>query len=617
MAQSNILTRSKKSKAAELFKANRLQEADALYAGMCQVNGADADSWVMRGIINRKLGRFNEAEMYCRRAMVLAPRLAVAHHALGAAVQCLGRVEEALACYRRALQLQPDFAEAHYFLANALKETHALDEAVASYRSAIALKSDFVAALGNLGILLTLMENIPEAVEVLNRAIVLKPDAPQLHSALGRVLLRDGKIEQAIARYQMSMQLHPCADTASELVEPLERSGRPDEAQALLDEYFPQAPDYYGFLLVAARLARREGKFTEALSLYEKAARQNQDAQAQIEILIASGQIYDRLGEAERAFELLTQGNALAAKKNENVAEIANYSETLANVGRYLVPGQGHINVSSIADDEGQAPVFVFGFPRSGTTLLEQILDSHPALQAMEEKPAVKAMFEAFEKLTQGRVDALASLNPDEITRLRAAYFAEVACHVKLKPGGILVDRMPLNTIYAPLIRQVFPSAKLVLAIRHPCDVCLSCFMQAFAANTATVNFHTLESTVEIYAKVMLLWQQYDQVLRLDHHRIRYEDLVSDFEAETRALLEYIGVGWHENVRNHTEHAIKRGRIGTASYQQVVQPLYQHAKYRWERYADKFAPLMPVLQPFVEYFNYGAQCVANSKAHAL
>ncbi|MES2369239.1 MAG: sulfotransferase [Pseudomonadota bacterium] len=614
MAQSNILTRSKKNKAAELFTANRLQEADTLYAGVCQANGSDADSWVMRGVINRKLGRFNDAEAYCRRAIALAPRLAVAHHALGAAVQCLGHLGEAIACYRRAVQLQPDFAEAHYFLANALKETDALHEAVASYRSAIALNPNFVEALGNLGTLLTLIGETQEAVDVLNRAVRLKPDAHQIHTALGRVLLREGKTEEAIERYQMAMQLHPCADTASELVEPLERSGRPTEAQALLEEYFPQAPDDYAFLLVAARLAKREGRLKEALSLYEKAAWKNQDAQAQLEILIASGQIYDRLGDVGRAFDFLSRGNDLAAKKNESIGEISNYSETLTIVGSYLVPSLSQIDPFSMVDREERAPIFVFGFPRSGTTLLEQILDSHPALQAMEEKPAVRAMFETFEKLTQDREDALASLSRDEIAQIKAAYFAEVSCHVKLKPGNILVDRAPLNTIYAHLIWRVFPTAKLVLAIRHPCDVCFSCFMQAFAPNSATVNFNTLDNTVEIYAKVMRLWQNYVETLSLDYHRIRYEDLVSNFEGETRALLQYIGVEWDENVRNHTEHAIKRGRIGTASYQQVVQPLYQHAKYRWERYADRFTPLMPVLQPFVEYFDYGVQCASEMQA---
>jgi hypothetical protein len=141
--------------------------------------------------------------------------------------------------------------------------------------------------------------------------------------------------------------------------------------------------------------------------------------------------------------------------------------------------------------------------------------------------------------------------------------------------------------------------------------------MQAFAANSATVNFYTLESTVDTYVKVMQLWQEYVQMLPLNYHRIRYEDLVSNFEEETRALLDYIGVGWDESVRNHTEHAIKRGRIGTASYAQVVQPIYQHAKYRWERYADQFEPFMAALQPFIEYFDYDGQSESEHNERSL
>lgn len=617
MAKPNILIRAKKTKAAAMVKANNLQEADTLYTAVCQIDGTDADAWTMRSIIHRKLGNFNKAETYCRRAIAVAPHWAAAHHALGAALQCLGRMDEAILCYRRTIELQPDFAEAYYFLANALKERVALNEAVESYRKAIALKPDFVEALGNLGTLLTLMDEIPEAIEVLNRAVKLKPDAHQIHTALGRVLQREGKIEEAIARYQLSMKLNPSADTASELVDPLERSGRLAEAEALLKKYFAQLPNDYAFLLVSARLAKREGKLQEALNFLERAATRKQSVQHEIEILISSGQIYDRLGESERAFNLLTQGNLIAKRENENNGDIRNYSETLINVSRYQKTNWGKFNSGVKMDSTEQVPVFVFGFPRSGTTLLEQILDSHPLLQAMEEKPAVKAMSELFERLTVGRVDPLASLTEDEIIQLKAAYFTEVACHIQLKPGCSLVDRMPLNTIYAHLIWRVFPTAKQVLAIRHPCDVCLSCFMQAFAANTATVNFYTLESTVEIYAKVMQLWQKYVQIIPLDYHRIRYEDLVSNFEGETRTLLDYIGVGWHENVRNHTQHAINRGCIGTASYAQVVQPIYQHAKFRWERYAHQFEPFMTTLQPFVEYFDYGEQNKTMHKEQSL
>jgi hypothetical protein len=117
-------------------------------------------------------------------------------------------------------------------------------------------------------------------------------------------------------------------------------------------------------------------------------------------------------------------------------------------------------------------------------------------------------------------------------------------------------------------------------------------------------SFMTLESSAAVYSHVMRIWMEVAQSLPLDYHRIRYEDLVADFEKETRALLDFLGVGWDDRVLGHTEHAIKRGTINTPSYHQVTQPIYQHAKYRWKRYAKQFEAVMPELQPFIDYFGY-------------
>ncbi len=263
--------------------------------------------------------------------------------------------------------------------------------------------------------------------------------------------------------------------------------------------------------------------------------------------------------------------------------------------------------MESIADkaaSEDDAPVFLVGFPRSGTTLLEQILDCHPALQALEEMPAAAAMEQVFLGWVGDRVEAIADLEPLQISELRQAYFAETARHLERRPGTTLVDKLPLNLIRVPLIWRVFPNARFILALRHPCDVCLSCFMQSFAANEAMSSFYTLENTVRTYAEVMGLWQDYTRALPLRYHAIRYEDMVTDFEKETRALLDFLGVGWNEAVLNHTEHARQRSNINTPSYHQVTQPIYLHAKYRWRRYAREFEPMMPILRPFMERFGY-------------
>lgn len=607
MAKPNILVRTKKAKADALFNDNRLHEADVLYAGVCQSMPADAESWVMRGLIHRRLGAFSQAEAFCRRGLSFRPDYAWGHHVLGSALQCQGRMPEALACYRKAIGLQPGLAETHYFVGNALRETGALSEAVGSYRQAVRLQPDFVEALSNLGAALTLLGDTQEAVSVLNKAVALRPDAPQILCNLGHILQRDGCLEDALAKYQRALQLSPDSrDAIANVAGLLEKTNRLGEAQALVDRELPRAPDNLGLLLAAARLARRAKKFAEAIALLERALKQGPALEEASEVHLLLGQLYDRQGEADQAYAHLAEGNRLMAGVTESrCREQAPYLDRVERMRTYLTDDLASQAAPGLGADVSASPVFLLGFPRSGTTLLEQILDSHPALQTLEEKGTVAAMARAFEGMAQGRENALAELTEEQVGQLRQIYFDEVARHLELQPGNLLVDKNPLNTVVAHLIWRVFPQAKFILAIRHPCDVCLSCFMQNFFINEAMASFFTLESTAQVYGGVMRTWLEAVAKLPLDYHRIRYEDLVADFEGETRALLEFLGVGWDDHVLGHTEHAMKRGTISTPSYHQVTQPIYQHAKYRWKRYAKQFEPVMPALQPFIDYFGYG------------
>lgn len=606
MAKQNILTRSKKNKAAELFRANRLQDADAVYAGVCRADKMDADAWVMRGIINRKLGQFDDSEAFCHRALEVNPNLAAAHHALGAAVQCLGRMDEAIVSYRRATQLKPDFAEAYYFLANALRESDSLGEAAAAYRQAIKVQPEFVEALSNLGAVLTSLGETQEAVSVLNKAVMLRPNAPQILCNLGNILQRESRLTEALDKYQRALRLAPeSLDAISHTATLLEKVNRTEEAAELVNRHLSRVPDNADLLVVAAKLARRENQVDEAITLLERAVKQPLGQAATGEVHLHLGQMYDRKGEADLAFEHLAEGNRLISQATANIhGNLNKYLDRVKRVRAYLTPDLVASAGCGSSEDDLHIPVFLLGFPRSGTTLLEQILDSHPALQTLEEKGTVSAMAQVFEEMAQGRKNALAELSQDQIKQLRKVYFDEVTRHIERQPDCLLVDKMPLNTVNVHLIWRVFPNAKFILAIRHPCDVCFSCFMQNFLINEAMAGFFTLESGATIYGEVMQTWQTAVSQLPLDYHRIRYEDLVVDFENETRALLEFLGVGWDDSVLGHTDHAIKRGTINTPSYHQVTQPIYQHAKYRWKRYARQFEPVMPLLKPFIDYFDY-------------
>ncbi len=606
MGHKNILTRSKQVKAETLFRDNRLPEAKELYTSLAQTNRTDPSVWLMLGIINRKLGLFQESEECCRRAVALKSDFATAHQALGAALQCRGRMEEALATYRTSIRLDPSSAEAHYLLANALKDQGLMSEAITRYQEAVKLKPDFLEALSNLGAALMVQGKTEETINCLNRALKLNPASPQVLCNLGAVLEREGRFDEARERLERALHYSPdFVDAISKLAELDEKTIRLNEAKRWVEKGLKLAPNNIALLMTASKIARSEGHFQDAIEMLEKVRVHAENPAVMGEVYINLGKLYDRIGDAERAFPCFVEGNRLSAQISlPKDYDNQSYARKIDHLSVFLTDRLA-ISWKDTTDlNQVKSPIFLIGFPRSGTTLLDQILDSHPKLQTLEEKPTVAAMREEFRRLTDDRPEALAELNMTEISLLRKSYFDSAKQFIRMQPDLTLIDKMPLNTVNAHLIWRVFPNAKFILAVRHPCDVCLSCFMQSFGINEAMASFFTLESTAALYVKVMGLWLECARKLPINYHMVRYEDLVSNFEHETRRLLDFLEVGWDDAVLQHTEHARERGKINTPSYHQVTQPIYQHAKYRWKRYARQLEPVMETLQPFIEYFGY-------------
>lgn len=606
MAKKNVLTHARKLKADKLALENRLDEALALYESVCRTDRLDAEAWVKSSVTQRRLGRHAEAEASARQALAVQPNLSFAVYALAAALHSQGRLDEALTAYRRAIELNPAFPDAHYLFACALHDNGQMQEAVAAYRQAIALRPDYFEALSDLGVALMALGETGEAALHLNRALALRPHSVDARCNLGSLLHVGGQVEQARGMFEHALRIDPGSVKAmASLAALLERLGETDEAQTLVTRGLAAEPDEALLNLVAARLERREKRLQEAAVRLEKlrARALSPDLAGEIHLLL--GQLRDELGDADGAYASLVEGNRLLARISlRGVAEKDRYLQFVEAFGRKMVEELAR-GVPTPTESGGGEPAFLIGFPRSGTTLLEQILDSHPRIQTLEEKPAVAAMLDAYQAWSNERRQGLAELGPADIVCLRDVYFSEVAKHLDRDPDALLVDKLPLNTVLVPLIWRVFPRANFILALRHPCDVCLSCFMQSFAANAGMASFYTLEDAARTYTKVMGLWRTYEQLLPLRSHRVRYEDVVADVARAAHDVLDFLGVEWNDAVLAHTEHARRRGAIRTPSYHQVTQPIYRHAQYRWERYAKAFEPLLSELRPFIEHFGYG------------
>ncbi len=613
MASRNDRTLALNAQADQLARTGRLADAGRLYRQACERDPVDVEAWLKLSAVQRRLGALDAAEQCARTAVRLQPALARAHFALAAALHAGGRREEAITAYRSAIDLAPDIAMTHYVLGTALHESDRVGDALASYRRAIELQPGFVEAESNLAAALIALGRVDEAESVLQQALARRPGAPALLLNLASVAERRTRFDVAVDLYGQALRALPAdsaaplaLDARAALATLLEKLGRVDEAAEQVERGLALGPAHPRLGLAAALVARRQGRIDEAIGYLESIDRQPLPHLLAGQVGTLLGQLLDQRGDSARALPAVVEGKrrlALAAPTHE--AERQRYAARL-HQRRSEFDRLDRAAAPSPADAAGDddAPAFLVGFPRSGTTLLEQILDAHPALQTMEERPALAAAERALEAAAGASAIPADGLTGEQVRSLRRVYFDEVRRHLEREPGTRLVDKLPLNIVRVPLAHRLFPRARFILALRHPCDVCLSCLMQDFSVNEAMASFFTLEDTARLYADVMGLWMEYARALPLPVHAVRYEDLVADVPGEARRLLDFLGVGWHDAVLGHTEHARRRGVIFTPSYHQVTQAVYRRAAWRWKRYADSMAPVLPVLQPFVDAFGY-------------
>ncbi|WP_082473484.1 MULTISPECIES: tetratricopeptide repeat-containing sulfotransferase family protein [Xanthomonas] len=258
--------------------------------------------------------------------------------------------------------------------------------------------------------------------------------------------------------------------------------------------------------------------------------------------------------------------------------------------------------------ERSEDPTFLVGFPRSGTTLLERILDAHPGFAVLDERPALEeaiASLRSSKHFAEPQLDDwLTALSDDQIGRARGCYYAVAAKYISLKPS--LIDKYPLNLTRVPYIARIFPRAKYIFLLRDPHDCVLSCYMQAFGMRGGALSFATLEASAETYVNVMSHWERHRALANAHVQEVRYEDLVNDMPLHVSALLDFLESEWDDAMANFREHAMSRStRINTPSYAQVIEPINGRAIGRWENYRHHFSQrTLTLLAPWRRRYGY-------------
>jgi tetratricopeptide (TPR) repeat protein len=563
------------------------------------LRGAPDDPGLLRlqGYILQEQGRFADAASCYAKVVAREPRDWEIWNNLGNARRAAGDRGGAIDALTQARQLRPDLAAIHYNLGVALAEAGRLEDGAAAFAEAARLAPGNAGGLLELGRALRHLGRHDQALPPLARATELAPGNADIEMERARALSGLARYDEAEGAYLRALAAQPgLAAAFLERGHLLERGNRLERLPALLAEAAGQGVAPADLAYLQALALEREGKFGEALA----EARSTPDTDDPVRKASLIGRLADRLNDAPAAFAAYGEMNLLVAAAHPDASVgAAAYRRHVAALTDMLTSFYVAGWPGAAPEPARAAPVFLVGFPRSGTTLLDTLLMGHPAVHVLEEEPILQRVGEAL-----GDFARLRGLDEAEVRRLRALYFTELDAFDPAARGRMVVDKLPLNILGAPLIHRLFPEAKIIFAERHPCDVVLSCFMQNFELNDAMANFLDLGDAARLYDLVLAFWTRCRETLPLDIHVLRYEALVADKEAEMRALLAFLGLEWDERVLDNQRTAILRGPIATPSYAQVAQPIYRRASGRWQRYRAEMAPVLPILTPWADKMGY-------------
>jgi tetratricopeptide (TPR) repeat protein len=564
--------------------------AARLLAKAVEYNPAAADVRNNYGMVLHSLGRYDEALAQYDKAIAANPRHAVAFNNLGNTFASLHRPDEAIERYRQALIIEPRYAEALNNLGIVLQAVGRVEEAIARFEAALAVRPDFAGVQLNLATVLIALGRNTEAVAAFSKAIVTQPGNPMAHFGLGNALRAVDRPEEAIAHYRRACVLQPkLAATHASLGVALQEVGRIDEARTCFDkaiEIEPNRPSHYLKLTINATLAPGDPRIVAMEALADHPDSLPKDEQ--VALYFALGKALADIGSHERSFTYLLTGNALH-RQHLHYQEAQTIGR-LRRIREVFTPAL--MRRRQGAGDPTRRPIFIVGMPRSGSTLVEQILASHPSVFAAGEMPAFRDALAALPDPTK-YPENIHTLPDVGLRQFAADYLAKIeaiAASRRMSRKRI-TDKLPTNFRYMGLIHLAMPNARIIHTYRDPIDTCLSCFSTFFAGVPFAYDLAELGRYYRAYEQLMAHWRGLlPQGAVLD---VRYEDLVSDLAAQTRRIVEYCELEWDDACL--TFHQSTRP-VRTSSVVQVRRPIYQSSVGRWRPAAEVLRPLLNGLE---------------------
>jgi len=554
-------------------------------------------------------GRHEEAVRVFHALTLIQPTIAAHWQNLGTVLRPAGRHAQSLEAFERALRLGPPTVGLLYNLGALQMDRLEYGAAYLALRDAVALAPRDARIRWTYAQCCYDMGYRQEAVTAVEDWETFEGLSVEITVSIALLLVTSGAAHLAQRALQRLRANPPTTGRAAVgFASLLERLHRLDEARTVMQRLELDDPSPTGDserLAMWAVLADRTGRHEDAHRQLTLALAKQQEFVHRYHLLYPLAKACDALGRYGEAYSAAAEAHRsqLAFLERATGKASEEQSQLWALTAKGCDPDDVALWESTGTAMQG-SPIFIVGFPRSGTTLLEQMLDAHPLLQSMDEQPFLLRAVARVTDQDIGYPTELGRLTGNDLNDMRADYWEAVRNRVPLAPDRRLVDKNPMNMVLLPIIRRLFPNAPIILAIRHPCDTVLSCFLQHFRSDLALLG-RDLSALARSYSRAFGFWYSQSCLLRPATHELRYEQLTTDFATEVDRLCAFLQLPRHEAMLAPGEHARAKGFISTPSYAQVIEPLNARSVGRWKHYEQHFdSEVLALLMPWIERWGY-------------
>jgi Flp pilus assembly protein TadD len=526
-------------------------------------------------------GKIHEAISSIKLLNESYPNVPLLFNILGACYKSIGEIDGAIQMFDTATKIKPNYAEAYFNIGVIYYEISQLTKAINYYLKAIEANPGYSDVHNNLGIAYLDLGELDKAIKHLELAISFRPDFPEAHNNLGSAYQEKGSLDIAVNSYNRAIELmNNFAQAHNNLGIIQEKTGKFDDAILSYSNAINYDPKNVSAHFNLSYLKTFKEKDQQILQMHSILSSDSVDQIDRARLCFALAKVYEDLGESEKLFEYLNQGNSLR-KKGLNFS--FNASNNNNNYLKKIFTNSNHHNFESPKALQ-ISPIFIVGMPRSGTTLLEQIISSHNEVYGAGE---LKNLNEILIPIFQNQLNSSDSIITNEIVSSIRSQYIESLINLNVKEATI-TDKWPLNFRYVGFILSAFPNAKIIHSKRDSIATCWSIYKHFFSdnANGWAYNLDDIADFYLLYDDLMSFWHELYPGRIFD---LSYEDLTANQEIETRNLLEFCALDWDKNCLDF--HKNKRV-VGTASVSQVRMEMFQGSSENWKKYKQYLGPLV-------------------------